>query len=119
MRRITPGEPYPRVFAQLLHTQRYAILLLIELEYFGGYFIANADDLGRMLYPTPRQISDMQQPVYTAQIHECAVVRDILDDSLDHGAFRQICKQSLPIGPLAFFKNCAAGYNHVVTLAIK
>src|SRR5687768_10271308 len=119
MWRITPGEPHPRVFAQLLHAERYAILLLVELEYFSRHFVANADDFGRMFHSPPCEIGDMQQAIYTSQIHERAVIGDVLDNTLYHGAFCQICKQSLAVRTLAFFQNRPTGYNHIVTLAIE
>ena len=42
-RRIAAGEADPRIFAELLHAERNAVLLLVELEHLRGDFVAHAD----------------------------------------------------------------------------
>ena len=48
-----------------------------------------------MLDAAPGQIGDVQQAVDAAQVDERAVVGDVLDDALDHGAFGQGLQQRL------------------------
>ena len=106
--RITARQAHPRIFAQLLHAQRDTVLFLIELQYFCGDFVANAEHLGRMLDATPCEIGDVQQTVDAAQIHERAVVGDVLDDALDRDAFAQVLEQLLAFFTLAGFKHGTA-----------
>ena len=61
-----------------------------------------------MLDATPCEIGDVQQTVDTAQIHERAVVGDVLDDALDRDAFAQVLEQLLAFFTLAGFKHGTA-----------
>src|SRR5688572_15422334 len=84
--RITTREADPRIFAELLHTERYAVLFLVELEDFGLHFITDIENLGRMLDAPPREIGDVQQAVDATEVDEGAVIGDVLDDALYYGA---------------------------------
>jgi hypothetical protein len=87
--RIAPCDADPRVFAELLQAERYAVLLGIELEHLRGDFVADVDDFGRVLHAPPCEVRDVQQPVDPAEIHERAVIGDVLDDALHDRAFLQ------------------------------
>ncbi len=93
--RVAARQAHPRVFAQLLHAQRDAVLLLVELEHLGRDLVAHIEHFGRMLDPAPGQIGDVQQAVDAAEVDERAVVGDVLDDALDHRAFGQGLQQLL------------------------
>jgi hypothetical protein len=87
--RIAARNADPGVLAQLLQAERHAILLGVELEDLGGDLVADVDHFGRMLDAAPGEIGDVQQAVDAAEIHERAVVGDVLDDALDHRALGQ------------------------------
>ena len=61
----------------------------------------------------------MQQAVDAAQIHERAVIGDVLDDALDHRAFLQVREQRLALRALAGLEHGAARHHHVVALAVE
>ena len=117
--RIAAGKPDPRILAQLLESQRNAVLLVVELEHLRREFVADGQHLGGMLDAAPRQIGDVQQSVDPAQIYECAVVGDVLDDALDHHAFLQRLEQLLPVLALGSLEYRAARHDHVVAFAVE
>src|SRR6185437_15126350 len=114
--RIATREANPRVFAQLLHAQRYAVLFLIELEYFGRDLVADGQYFRRMLDPPPGQVGDVQQPVDAAQVHERAVIGDVLDDALDDRAFLQRLQKLLALRAEACLEDGTARDDDVVAL---
>src|SRR3982751_5171586 len=116
--RVTARQPHPRVFAELLHPERYPILLLVEFKYLRLDFIADCKNFGRVLDTTPRQIGDLQQAVDAAEIDESAVVSDVLDDTLHDCAFGEARQQRLTLGTLRCFKYGATGYDDVITFAV-
>ena len=48
---------------------------------------------------TPGQIGDVQQAVDAAEVHERAVVGDVLDDTLDDGAFLEVFQELRALRP--------------------
>ena len=86
--RVAARQADPRVLAELLHAERDAVLLLVELQDLGGHFVADREHFRRMLDAAPREVGDVQQTVDAAQVDERAVVGDVLDDALDDRAFR-------------------------------
>ena len=72
-----------------------------------------------MLHAAPREIGDVQQAVDAAQVHERAVIGDVLDDALDDRAFRQRRQELLAHLALALLEHGAARHDHVVALAVE
>src|SRR5690606_33280229 len=116
---IALGDLNPWIFAQLLEAQRYTVTLTVELEYFYFNFVANIHDFARMLDTLPRHISDVQQTVYTAQIHECTVVSEVFNDTFNSLTFLQSGQQFITLSGVGLFQNSATGNNDVVTLLIQ
>src|SRR5690606_32406286 len=54
--RVTSLDGNPRVFAQLLQTQGYAVALAVELQDLHVDLVTNVDDLGRMLDALPGHV---------------------------------------------------------------
>jgi len=79
----------PRVGHDLLHPERDALALRVELQHRDLDFVAHLDGFGRMLQATPGHIGDVQQPVDAAEIDEGAVVGDILDRAFKDDALFQ------------------------------
>ena len=117
--RIAARQADPRIFAQLLHAERNAVLLLVELEDLGGDFVADRQHFGRMLDAAPGEVGDVQQAVDAAQVDERAVVGDVLDDALDDRAFLQRRQQLLALFAEARFEHGAARHDDVVALAVE
>ena len=72
-----------------------------------------------MLHAAPREIGDVQQTVDAAQIHERAVIGDVLDDAFDDRAFLQRLEQLLALFALVGFEHGTARHDHVVALAVE
>ena len=57
--------------------------LAVELEDADVDLVADLDDFRRMLDALPRHVGDVQQAVDATEIHERAVVGEVLDGALD------------------------------------
>ena len=118
-RRVAARQADPRIFAELLHAERDAILFLVELEHLGGHFVADREHFRRMLDAAPGEVGDVQQAVDAAQVDERAVIGDVLDHALDDRAFLQRLQQLLALGAEARFEHGAARDDDVVALAVE
>jgi hypothetical protein len=117
--RVTAGNADPRIVAQLLHAQGNAVLFGVELEDLGGNFVTDVEHFARVTDAAPGQVGDVQQTIDAAQVDECAVVGDVLDDTLDGGAFLQVFHQLFAIGVSGGFQDGTAGQHDVVALAVE
>src|SRR5688572_5061346 len=117
--RVAAGDADPRVLAQLLEAQRDAVLLGVELEDLGGHLVAHRQDFRRVLHAAPCEVGDVQQAVDAAQVHERAVVGDVLHHALHDRAFLQRLEQLLALDAGGFLHDGTAGNHHVVPLAVE
>ena len=67
-----------------------------------------------MFDPLPGHVGDVQQAVDAAEIHESAVVGQVLDDTLDDVAFLQLLEQRLALRGVFLFDDGAPRDDHVV-----
>src|SRR5262245_15832258 len=118
-RRIAPREIRPRIRAELLQAERDAVALAVELEDLDLELLADAHDLGRMLDALPRHVGDVQQAVDAAEIHERAVVGEVLHDALEHRALLQVLQQRLALGAVLGLDDRAPRHDHVVALLVE
>lgn len=95
--RVTTCDVVPRIFAQLLQAEADAVTLAIELQHAHVQLVADVDDFGRMAHALPGHVGDVQQAVDTAQVHERAVIGQVLDDTLQDRAFLQLVHQLLAL----------------------
>ncbi len=51
-----------------------------------------------MFDTTPGEIGDVEQAIDSAEIHECAVVGQVLDDAFDDLSFLESGQQRLALG---------------------
>ena len=105
---VAAGDLYPRVLAQLLEAQRYAVALAIELEDFDIHFLSDFHDLARVLDALPGHIGDVQQPVDTAEVYKRAVIGKVLDHALHGLSLLQVLQQFLALGTVGRFHYRAA-----------
>src|SRR5574344_1862717 len=116
---VTLSDSDPRIFTQLLQAQRHTSTLAVELQNLNSDFVANVDDFGRMLDALPSHVSDVQQTVNTAQIDECAVVGQVLDDTLHFLAFLQVGQQAVTLRGVFGFDHGTTRNDNVVALLIQ
>src|SRR5690606_35175513 len=119
VRRIAPGQIGPGIRAELLQAERYAIALAIELQHLDLELLADADDLGGMLHPLPGHVGDVEQTVDAAEVDECAVVGQILDDAAQHRTLLQVLQQRLALGAVLGLDDRTPGNDDVVALLIE
>ena len=117
--RITTGDSNPRIFAQLLQTQRNAVALAVELQDLDVDLVANVDDLGRMLDTLPRHVGNVQQAIDAAQVDERTVIGEVLDDTLDDLTFLQGFQQGFALGGVLGFQDSTTGNDNVVALLVQ
>ena len=72
-----------------------------------------------MLDTLPRHVSDVQQAVNTAQIYECTIVGQVLNDTFNRLTFLQVSQQLFTFLAVSSFQNGTTGNNHVVTLGVE
>ncbi len=116
---VTSLDSNPWVFTQLLQTQGNAVALAVKLQHLDVDLIANIDDLRRMLDALPGHIGDVQETVHAAQIDECAVICEVLDDTFDLLAFLQRFQQSFALGAVFGFQDATTGNDNVVALLVE
>src|SRR4029077_20641679 len=76
-------DALPRIVQQLLHAEGDAVGLVVYLDDLDLHRLADVEHFGRVIDPAPRDVGDMEQAVDAAQIHERAVVGDVLHHAVD------------------------------------
>jgi hypothetical protein len=97
----------------LLVTQGHALLLAIEAQHHDIDVVADLEVLARVSHPTPGDVRDVEQTVEAAEIHEHAVVGDVLDRTGDELALVQVGHGLLFGLPDLFFENRLARQHDV------
>src|SRR5262249_51560564 len=69
-RRVMLGSSKPRIGRELLHAERYAFLVAIELQHPDRNLVADVEDFRRVSHAAVRNIAHMQQTVDAAEVHE-------------------------------------------------
>lgn len=72
-----------------------------------------------MLNAFPGHVSDVQQAVNAAQINECTVVSEVLNDTFNFHAFLQVFQQLIALCAVFGFDNGTTRNNNVVALLIQ
>src|ERR1700694_1544638 len=119
VRRVAPCDVLPRIRAQLLQSQRHTLAFAIELQNPHIDLFTDFDDFGRMLDAFPSHVGDVQQAIDAAQVHESAVVGEVLDHPIDRRPLLQIVQQRGTLGAVFLLHDCAARHDHVIALLIE
>ncbi len=117
--RIAACDVLPRIRAQLLQAEGDALTFAIELENAHVDLFADLDHFGGMLDALPGHVGDVQQAVDAAEIHECAVIGEVLDHALDRRALLQIVEQRGTFGAVFLFDHGPPRHDDVVALLIE
>ena len=99
--------------------ERDALALAVELEDAHVDLVADLDDLRRVLDALPRHVRDVQQAVDAAEVHERAVVGQVLDHALDDVAFLQVVEQLRALGAVFLLDDRAARDHDVVAALVE
>src|SRR3954471_16219507 len=108
----------PRIVLQLLHAERDAVRLVIDLDDLDLHLLADVEHLGRVIDATPCNVGDMQQAVDAAEIHEGTVVSDVLHHAVDDLALFEVLHQFLTLLGARLFQHGAARDDDVAAAAI-
>lgn len=117
--RVAASDADPWILTELLQTEGDAVLFLIELKNLGGEFLTNGNDFGRMADAAPCEVGDVEEAVDAAEVNECTVVGDVLNDTLDDGTFLEGFKELGAFFAHRSFNNSTAGNDDVVALAVE
>jgi len=108
----------PGIGHQLLEAEGDPLVIAVEAEHHDLDPVPDLEQLGRMSHAAPAHIGDVKQAVDSAQIHEHAVVGDVLDDSFHDLPVFEVGKR-LRLHLLALFlEKGPAGENHIAPLLV-
>ena len=116
--RILRLDALPRIVQQLLHAERDAVGLVVDLDDLDLHLLADVEHLGRVIDAPPGDVGDMQQAVDAAEVDERAVVGDVLDHAVDDLTLFEILHQLLALLGAGLFQNGAAGDDDVAAAAV-
>src|ERR1700687_1799477 len=116
--RVLRLDALPRIVQQLLHAERDAVGLVVDLDDLHLHGLADGQHFGRVIDPAPGDIGDVQQTAAAAEIDERTVIGDVLDDAVDDLAFFEILHQFLALFGAGLFQHGAARYHDVAAASI-
>ena len=116
--RILRLDALPRIVQQLLHAERDAVGLVVDLDDLDLHRLADGQHLGRVVDAPPGDIGDVQQAVDAAEVDERTVIGDVLDDAVDHLTLFEVLHQLLALLGAGLFENRAARHHDVAAAAI-
>ncbi len=111
-------DALPGIGLELLHAERDAVGLVVDLDDLDLHLLADVEHLGRMIDAPPGDVGDMQQAVDAAEIDEGAVIGDVLDHPVDDLAFLEVLHQFLALLGAGLFQHGAARHHDVAAAAI-
>src|SRR4029077_13580654 len=116
--RIFRFDPLPRIVQELLHAERDAVGLVIDLDDLDLHRLADGENLGRVIDAPPGDIGDMQQAVDATEVDERTVIGDVLDDTVNLLTLFQILHQLLALLGAGLFQHRAARHHDVAAATI-
>src|SRR3954464_15102407 len=116
--RILRLDALPGIVLQLLHAERDAVGLVVDLDDLDLHLLPDIEHLGRMIDAPPGNVGDVEKAVDAAQIHERAVVGDVLDHAIDDLTFFEVLHQLLALLGAGLFQHRAAGDDDVAAAAV-
>ena len=117
--RIAMRGIQPRVRRELLESQRNPLLVFVELQHLHLDLIADIDQVARMGEASPGHIGDVQQAVDSAQVHERAVLGEVLHHAGENRAFFQVLQGLRFLFVLFLFQQLLARDHDVAALLVE
>jgi hypothetical protein len=116
---IAARDADPRILAELLQPSETRFFSASNLRILAVTSSPTDEHFRRVLHAAPGEVGDVQQAVDAAQVHERAVVGDVLDDALHDRAFLERLEQLLALDTGGLFHHGAARDDDVVALAVE
>src|SRR6202047_2447222 len=118
VQRILRLDALPRIVQQLLHAERNAVGLVVDLDDLDLDGLADGQDFGRVIDPAPGEIGDVQQAVDAAEVDERTVIGDVLDHAVDDLTLFEVLHQLLALLGAGLFENRTARHHDVAAAAV-
>src|SRR6185312_8381005 len=116
---MRPGEGLPRIFLGRLQRQGDTLAVQINLEDLDGDFLADLDNLVRVVDVLPGQLGDVHQAVDATQVHEGTEVDDGGHDARADLALFQLVEERGAHLRLGLLEPGTAGQDHVVAVLVE
>ena len=116
---VGASKDAPRIFHGGLQGQGDALAIKINVKDLDGDFVANSDNLGRMINVLPGQLGNVNQSVHTAQIDECAEVDDGGHNALADLALLKLVQELRANLRLGLLKPCTTGQHNIVAVLVQ
>ena len=108
----------PRIGLELLHAQTDTVGFLVDLDDLNLDGFADRKDLGGVVHTAPSHVGDVQQAIHTAEIDECAVFGDVLDDAFDFLTLGEVRDDLGALFGTAFFKDSTARHDDIAAATV-
>ena len=118
LKRILRLDALPRIVQQLLHAERDAVRLVVDLDDLHLDGLADRQHFARVIDAPPGDVGDVQQAVDAAEVDERTVVGDVLDDAVDDLTLFEVLHQLLTLLGAGLFEHGAARHDDVAAAAI-
>ena len=115
---IALADALPRIGKDLAHPERQAPVLQVHLEHHHLDLVVNLDDLAGMVDASPRHLADMQEPVYSPEVHERAVLGNPANDARPLLALGQALKSLGPLLFALFLHRLPVRQDHLAAVAV-
>src|SRR5579863_576662 len=109
----------PRIWRELLESERDALLVFVVLENFYLDLVAHVHEVLGVSQASPGHVSNVKQAIEAAQIDESAVFGEVLDHSGQDGAFFQMLQGLRALFVLLAFEQVLARDHDVATLLVE
>src|SRR5436190_13104739 len=116
--RVFGGDALPRVLVELLHAERDALGLGVDADDLHLHGLTYRKHVGWMIDTFPGDIGNMEKAVDAPEIDECAVIGDILDDTVDDLAFREILNELRALLGSGLLHDGAPRYDDIAAASI-
>src|SRR6266436_1148314 len=116
--RVFRLDALPRIVQQLLHAERDAVGLVVDLDDLDLHGLADGQHFGRVIDPAPGDIGDVQEAVDAAEIDERTVIGDVLDHAVDDLTLFEVLHKFLTLLGAGLFEHGAARHHDVAAAAI-
>ena len=111
-------DAIPRIGLQLLHAEADALGVRVDLDDLHLDGVADGEHLRRVRDALPRHVGDVKQAIDAAQVHECAVVGDVLDDAVADFTLLQLTNQLGALFGAGFFQDRTTRDDDVAARAV-
>jgi hypothetical protein len=103
----------PRVVGQLLGAERHALGLAVELQDDDVDLVGDLHEVGGMVDPPPRHVGHVEEAVEAPEVHERAVIGQVLDRPAKHAALLEELESLFLLGLLLDLDDRLAGQDDV------